>query len=172
MFIAGIFIFRASLEAYDFPESVMKTLYQFPVEQINSLKDGKPQTAATDTSEEQKNTINNGPEVVVSVTLDNENSEDNTDTVNKTNTEDKIKTEACDDNVQMETSSTSHICPNSEEGDVQKGSDAANLPEDGNKGDTATKGKKRKKDRAQLKVQRARDIEMARNIILEKNVDW
>jgi hypothetical protein len=153
----------------------MDTLYNYPLELVNSLKHTKP---------DQQNI-----DCVPSVTCDQPESMQTDD---KTVTQSNCNNDSANSKEQMHTSATGSQENLSAEGSVNEQSDKTvdqsktntetsskeenEVKNSGNKSTRADRWSKKKvrthKDRAEAKLIRAKEIEEARKIIQQKNVDW
>lgn len=165
---------KCSLDNYDFPKEIMDTLYNYPLELVNSLKHTKP---------DQQNI-----DCVPSVTCDQPESMQTDD---KTVTQSNCNNDSANSKEQMHTSETGSQENLSAEGSVNEQSDKTvdqsktntetaskeenEVKNSGNKSTRADRWSKKKvrthKDRAEAKLIRAKEIEEARKIIQQKNVD-
>lgn len=168
--------FRNNLDNYDFPKKVMDTLYNYPLEQVNSLKhvadiqqgnDSDITTAALDHSEDSvgnKQSSQDETEPQAVCNNDIANSEEQNSLSQTGSLENLSKQEISVDGSSENQAGTDSTIDN---------------VESGNKSSTSTRAdrwiKKRHKpykDRVEAKLNKAREIEAARNIIQQKNVDW
>lgn len=160
---------RNSLDNCDFPKEVMDTLYNFPLELVNSLKHAKPTEnsdsthTASETYEKSENIITEGNSEVQLVCSN--------DSAGSTQTG-PVETESKEDPATPAKENQSESSNKTQSGVTETGSKS----ESSKKADrwakkNKYKSKKNSAERAEAKLNRAKEIEAARNIILKKNVD-
>ncbi|WAR18639.1 TRM6-like protein [Mya arenaria] len=165
---------KATLQPFDFPQNVMDTLYQFPLDMVNSLK--HPATTNIldgDMTGDAENTNGSGMQITdETVEIDKESEEktidtkaENSEEVNKMDDETENPQKNTCGNVDMENITKSN-------NESNNGDSVQNMTKKGSRADRwGKKDKKQKKDRSQAKLERAQEIERARRVLLEKEAD-
>ncbi|XP_053402185.1 tRNA (adenine(58)-N(1))-methyltransferase non-catalytic subunit TRM6-like isoform X2 [Mercenaria mercenaria] len=162
------------LDNYDFSAEIMGTLYNYPLELVNSLKHTKPDQQSNDhapsTAEscDQSESIQTGDKTVPQSYSNNDsaNSGEQTNSSQTGSIETLSREETVPDKIE----------PFGNQSQIQTVSEIdSEIAEAWNKGSKGSRWAKKKnkpqKNRAEAKLNRAKEIEEARKIILEKNVD-
>lgn len=149
----------------------MDTLYNYPLDLVNSLKHGVPEKQNSDSAHTESVTCDQSENSVIEEKNEPQ-SVCNEDSANLTSHTDSQETVSKQDIVSHEkehSEKQSESSSNVLSGDNQTGS-ASKWSKKAEK--WMKKKYKTPKNRAEAKLNRAKEIEAARNIILQKNVDW
>ncbi|XP_052270875.1 tRNA (adenine(58)-N(1))-methyltransferase non-catalytic subunit TRM6-like isoform X2 [Dreissena polymorpha] len=155
---------KQALEPLDFPQKVMNSLYQFPLDMVNSLKHTKVENGEHITEEKD---ASKSSDILVNEESHNSEKTDNVQVEQSCATDVGI-------DLEMDTKENEEEAKEQEMDVKSESKDDVDIKTIEKK-DRATrwkkKEKKNKKDRAEAKQERAREIERARKVLLDRKAD-